>query len=40
MKLKHRWSLGHNYLANRVDELVAGAEYQAMKALNALWPKG
>jgi biopolymer transport protein ExbB len=31
--------LGHNYLANRVDNLVADAEYYGMKALNARWPK-
>lgn len=32
--------LGHNYLANRVDDLVAEAEYRATKTLNTLWPKG
>ena len=31
--------LGHNYLANRVDDLISDAQYHAMKALNALWPK-
>jgi len=31
--------LGHNYLANRVDNLIADAEYYGMKALNARWPK-
>ncbi len=31
--------LGHNYLANRVDDIVAEAEYYGMKALNARWPK-
>ncbi len=31
--------LGHNYLANRVDNLVADAEYYGMRALNARWPK-
>jgi biopolymer transport protein ExbB len=32
--------LGHNYLANRVDDLVADGEYRATKTLNTLWPKG
>jgi len=32
--------LAHNYLANRVDDLVADAEYQAARTLNALWPQG
>jgi biopolymer transport protein ExbB len=32
--------LGHNYLANRVDDLVAEAEYRATRTLNTLWPKG
>ncbi|MDQ3000456.1 MAG: DUF3450 family protein [Fibrobacterota bacterium] len=32
--------LGHNWLANRVDRLVASAEFNAMKALNTLWPMG
>jgi biopolymer transport protein ExbB len=32
--------LGHNYLANRVDDLVAEAEFRATKTLNTLWPKG
>ena len=32
--------LGHNFLANRVDDLVSEAEYHALRALNALWPKG
>ncbi len=32
--------LCHNYLANRVDDLVAEAEYRATKTLNTLWPKG
>jgi biopolymer transport protein ExbB/TolQ len=32
--------LGHNYLANRVDDLVAEAEYRATRTLNALWPRG
>lgn len=32
--------LGHNYLANRVDDLVAEGEYRATKTLNTLWPKG
>ena len=32
--------LGHNYLANRVDRLVADAEFHALKALNILWPLG
>ncbi len=31
--------LGHNYLANRVDDVVAEAEYYGMKALNTRWPK-
>ncbi len=31
--------LGHNYLANRVDDAVAEAEYHGMKALNVRWPK-
>ena len=29
--------LGHNYLANRVDDLAADAEHHAVKALNARW---
>jgi biopolymer transport protein ExbB len=32
--------LGHNYLANRVDDLIADAEYRATRTLNVLWPKG
>jgi biopolymer transport protein ExbB len=32
--------LGHNYLANRVDDLVAESEYRATRTLNTLWPKG
>jgi len=32
--------LGHNWLANRVDQLVSKAEAYGMKILNALWPKG
>jgi len=32
--------LGHNFLANRVDDLTADAEYHAMKALNSRWPEG
>lgn len=32
--------LGHNWLANRVDRLVADAEFHAMKSLNSLWPSG
>jgi biopolymer transport protein ExbB len=32
--------LGHNYLANRVDDLVAESEFRATKTLNTLWPKG
>jgi biopolymer transport protein ExbB len=32
--------LGHNWLANRVDRLVADAEFNAMKSLNTLWPLG
>jgi biopolymer transport protein ExbB len=32
--------LGHNFLANRVDDIVSEAEYHALRALNALWPKG
>ncbi|HAO99318.1 MAG TPA: hypothetical protein DCQ83_04675 [Fibrobacteres bacterium] len=31
--------IGHNYLANRVDDAVAEAEYYGMKALNARWPR-
>ncbi len=30
--------LGHNWLANRVDRMVADAEFNALKALNTLWP--
>ncbi|MDB5046998.1 MAG: MotA/TolQ/ExbB proton channel [Fibrobacteres bacterium] len=32
--------LGHNFLANRVDRLVADMEFYALKSLNILWPKG
>lgn len=32
--------MGHNYLANRVDRLVADMEFYALKALNTVWPKG
>jgi biopolymer transport protein ExbB len=32
--------LAHNFLANRVDDMVADAEYQAARTLNALWPQG
>ncbi len=32
--------LGHNFLANRVDGIVSDMEFYALKALNALWPKG
>jgi biopolymer transport protein ExbB len=32
--------LAHNWLANRVDKLVADAEFNAMRALNTLWPIG
>jgi hypothetical protein len=32
--------LGHNYLANRVDDLVAESEFRATKTLNTLWSKG
>lgn len=32
--------LGHNFLANRVDRLIADTEFYALKALNTLWPKG
>jgi biopolymer transport protein ExbB len=32
--------LGHNFLANRVDRLIADTEFYALKALNVLWPKG
>lgn len=32
--------LGHNYLANRVDRLVADMEFYGLKALNTVWPKG
>jgi biopolymer transport protein ExbB len=32
--------LGHNWLANRVDRIVADAEFHALKALNTLWPEG
>jgi biopolymer transport protein ExbB len=32
--------LGHNFLANRVDRLVADMEFYALKSLNVLWPKG
>ncbi len=32
--------LGHNFLANRVDRLVADMEFFALKSLNSLWPKG
>lgn len=32
--------LGHNWLANRVDRIVADAQFHAMKALNTLWPEG
>ncbi len=30
--------LGHNFLANRVDDMVAEAEYQSARTLNAVWP--
>ncbi len=30
----------HNYLANRVDDIVGDMEFYAMKTLNLLWPKG
>jgi biopolymer transport protein ExbB len=30
--------LAHNFLANRVDDMVADAEYQSARTLNALWP--
>jgi biopolymer transport protein ExbB len=32
--------MGHNFLANRVDRLVADMEFYALKALNTVWPKG
>ena len=32
--------LGHNFLANRVDRIVADMEFYAMKALNMVWPQG
>lgn len=32
--------LGHNFLANRVDRIVADMEFYALKALNVVWPKG
>lgn len=32
--------LGHNFLANRVDDMVAETEYHAAKTLNNLWPGG
>jgi biopolymer transport protein ExbB/TolQ len=32
--------LGHNWLANRVDRIVADAQFHGMKALNTLWPEG
>ena len=32
--------IGHNFLANRVDRLVADMEFYALKALNIVWPKG
>lgn len=32
--------MGHNYLANRVDRLVADMEFYGLKALNTVWPKG
>jgi biopolymer transport protein ExbB len=32
--------LGHNFLANRVDRIVADMEFYALKALNRVWPKG
>jgi biopolymer transport protein ExbB len=32
--------LAHNFLANRVDDMVADAEYHAARTLNALWPQG
>src|SRR5690606_9913887 len=32
--------LGHNFLANRVDRLVADMEFYGLKALNSIWPEG
>lgn len=32
--------IGHNFLANRVDRLVADMEFYGLKALNTVWPKG
>lgn len=32
--------LGHNFLANRVDRIVADMEFYALKALNSVWPQG
>lgn len=32
--------IGHNWLANRVDRLVADMEFYGLKALNTVWPKG
>lgn len=32
--------LGHNFLANRVDRIVADMEFYALQALNKVWPRG
>ncbi len=32
--------LAHNFLANRVDDMVAEAEYHAARTLNNVWPGG